>query len=133
MAARPSERGGWHRITDSIIGEKVSHQINDTTFTVGCRTHPKWRGYAIATNGVEVKGFLQYGKPSKWTCMWRRYGMSPEPQLPGNSFGQAHGRSWGTPSRDTRETTGLELPEEELLQGTARPTQPGDFPADYWD
>ncbi|CAL2072448.1 protein of unknown function [Streptomyces murinus] len=23
--------------------------------------------------------------------------------------------------------------EEELLQGTARPTQPGDFPADYWD
>ncbi|MGM9440312.1 hypothetical protein ACTAF0_08320 [Streptomyces murinus] len=73
-----SERGGWHRITDSIIGEKVSHQINDTTFTVGCRTHPKYgrqnyrlegRGYAIATNGVEVKGFLQYGKPSKWTCM----------------------------------------------------------------
>ncbi|MFD3808160.1 hypothetical protein ACFWTC_32260 [Streptomyces sp. NPDC058619] len=73
-----SEKGGWHRITNSIIGPRSSQQINDTTFSVGCKSNPKdgrqnyrleGRGYAIATNGVQVRGDLHYGKASKWTCV----------------------------------------------------------------
>ncbi|MEU6482939.1 hypothetical protein [Streptomyces sp. NPDC046887] len=73
-----SQKGGWHRITNSIIGPRTSRQINDTTFVVSCRANPRdgrqnyrleGRGYAIATNGVEVKGNLHYGRASRWTCL----------------------------------------------------------------
>ncbi|MFF3691594.1 hypothetical protein [Streptomyces sp. NPDC002187] len=73
-----SQKGGWHRITNSIIGPRTSGQINDTTFTVGCNSPSRdgrqnyrleGRGYAIATNGVQVRGNLHYGDASKWTCV----------------------------------------------------------------
>ncbi|WP_392896101.1 hypothetical protein [Streptomyces sp. LN699] len=70
--------GGWARITGSIVGPYTSAQHNDTIFMVWC-SHPasygqksyrlEARGYATATDGTNVSGYLQYGGSSKWTCL----------------------------------------------------------------
>ncbi|MER8098324.1 hypothetical protein [Streptomyces goshikiensis] len=72
------DNGGWHRVTGSMVGPRTSRQHNDTTFAVYCNNPPKTgrhhyrleaRGYAIANDGTEVSGYLQYGKASSWTCV----------------------------------------------------------------
>ncbi len=69
--------GGWHRITGSIQGPIVYGAHNDTTFFYQCNSNPNWgqydyrleaRGYAVASDGTQVSGYLEYGNSSKWTC-----------------------------------------------------------------
>ncbi|MFE3991595.1 hypothetical protein ACFXPW_07840 [Streptomyces goshikiensis] len=61
-----------------MVGPRTSRQHDDTTFAVYCNNPPKTgrhnyrleaRGYAIANDGTEVSGYLQYGKASSWTCV----------------------------------------------------------------
>ncbi|MET8752004.1 hypothetical protein ABZW32_18160 [Streptomyces sp. NPDC004667] len=70
--------GGWSRITGSIVGPQTTGQHNDTVFMVWCN-HPagygrksyrlEARGYATASDGTPVNGYLQYGGSSTWTCL----------------------------------------------------------------
>ncbi|WP_371681484.1 hypothetical protein [Streptomyces sp. NBC_01276] len=72
------DNGGWARFTGSVVGPETTAQHNDTIFMVWCN-HPagygqkpyrlEARGYATATDGTQVKGYLQYGGSSKWTCL----------------------------------------------------------------
>nr|WP_202525834.1 hypothetical protein [Streptomyces sp. SID4926] len=74
--AEDSGGKGWHRITGSIRGKVRTTAKNDSTFGLTCNKRPKKqhpyrleaRGYATADDGTKVKGYLEYGKDSKWKC-----------------------------------------------------------------
>ncbi|WP_167161189.1 hypothetical protein [Streptomyces sp. MBT27] len=71
-----NDKGGWGRITNSLIGPQTSGQHNDTTFFLngsgsGGRHNYRLeaRGYAMAQDDTQVRGTLLYGKASSWTCI----------------------------------------------------------------
>lgn len=73
-----NDKGGWHRVTGSIVGPRTTGSNNDTVFWMNCRLNPvdgrrnyrlEARGYAIASNGVQVSGALQYGRADAWVCL----------------------------------------------------------------